>query len=212
MWEQPKSFVQGMVYIVEDDLSFCRSLQCLLHALGFKTDAFGNAQTFLQKPNIERPACLLLDVNLPDMDGLRLQQALNDLGRMVPIIFMTGYGTIPLSVRAMKQGAFDFLPKPLDAEELQRAICRALESDLLSWNEEVQKERARSLLGTLTSREREVLRWIITGRLNKQIAFTMGITEKTIKVHRGRVFQKTGVSSVADLVRLAEKVGITPAE
>jgi len=198
------------VYIVEDDVSFRKSLERLLRASGFGFVSFASAEAFLTHPCLSRPACLLLDVMLPDIDGLDLQQKLLARGSSLPIVFMTGHGSIPMSVQAMKQGAVDFLPKPFDAGSLKDAIVRALARDKENQNKESQTDRARSLIDTLTPREKEVLCWVISGRLNKQIARALGTTEKTIKVHRGRVMEKTGVKSVADLVRLAEQAGVPP--
>lgn len=202
---------EAVIYIVEDDPSFRESTERLLRASGFETVSFESANAFLAQPHIRRPACLLLDVRLPDIDGLDLQQELMERRNSLPIIFMTGHGNIPMSVQAMKQGAVDFLPKPFEAEDLQNAIRSALEGDAQSREEELRADRARALIETLTPREKEVLRWVIAGKLNKQIAFALGTTEKTIKVHRSHVMQKTKVSSVAELVRLAEKADIPPA-
>jgi FixJ family two-component response regulator len=202
----------GVIYIVEDDPSFLKSMGRLIQASGFEIIAFESANSFLEQPGLKRPACLLLDVQLPDIDGLDLQQKLIEKGCSLPIIFMTGHGNIPMSVQAMKKGAVDFLPKPFEVADLRRAIHNALERDLQNMEAETQANKIQSLLGTLTPREKEVLRWVITGKLNKQIAFALGTAEKTIKIHRGRVMSKMKVSSVAELVRLARKVNIPPAE
>jgi len=201
----------AVIYVVEDDPSFRKSVERLIRATGFRAVAFESADSFLSLPRIERPACLLLDVQLPGIDGLALQQELIEKGSSLPIIFMTGHGSIPMSVQAMKKGAVDFLPKPFEAEDLRSAILKALERDEQNTEKEIQSEKVSSLIDTLTPREKEVLRWVITGKLNKQIAHALGVTEKTVKVHRGRVMQKIGVSSVAELVRLAEKANISPA-
>ena len=201
----------AVIYVVEDDPSFRKSVERLIRATGFRAVAFESADAFLSLPRIERPACLLLDVRLPGIDGLALQQELIEKGSSLPIIFMTGHGSIPMSVQAMKKGAVDFLPKPFEAEDLRSAILKALERDEQNTEKEIQSEKVGSLIDTLTPREKEVLRWVITGKLNKQIADALGVTEKTVKVHRGRVMQKTKASSVAQLVRLAEKVNIPPA-
>jgi len=202
----------AMVYIVEDDVSFRTSIERLLRASGFETIAFESADDFLKETALYRPACLLLDVQLPAMDGLELQAALNAAGISLPIVFMTGHGSIQMGVQAMKSGAVDFLPKPFDAEALQAAVAAAIARDRATVEEEDALEQVQSLIATLTPREKEVLRWVIAGKLNKQIAFALGTTEKTIKVHRAHVMQKTGVTSVAELVRLAERSGITPAD
>jgi len=202
---------KGVIYIVEDDPSFRKSMERLIRASGFTVVAFDSANSFLTQRRIRRPACLLLDVQLPDIDGLDLQQKLIEKGSRLPIIFMTGHGNIPMSVQAMKKGAVDFLPKPFETKDLRSAIVQALERDIQERRKEIEENKIKSLIDTLTPREKEVLRWVITGKLNKQIAAALGTTEKTIKVHRSRVMQKTKVSSVAELVRLAEKADISPA-
>ena len=200
-----------MIYIVEDDASFRKSMERLLRASGFEVASFLSANSFLSQRSIRHPACLLLDVRLPDINGLELQQKLTEKGCSLPIIFMTGHGTIPMGVQAMKKGAVDFLPKPFEAKQLRSAIEKALQRDGLNMKKKLQENKINALINTLTPREKEVLRWIITGKLNKQIARGLGTSEQTIKIHRIRVFQKTKVSSVADLVRLAEKANIPPA-
>jgi len=199
------------VYIVEDDVSFRKSVQRLIHSFGFETILFESANSFLAHTDIRSPGCLLLDVQLPGIDGLALQQVLTEKGSLLPVIFMTGHGDIPMGVKAMKEGAVDFLPKPFEADDLLLAIVNALERNDLDVQIEREREKINALIETLTPREKEVLSWVITGKLNKQIAHELGTTEKTIKVHRSRVMQKTRVSSVAELVRLAEKVNISPA-
>jgi FixJ family two-component response regulator len=202
----------AVIYIIEDDPSFRRSIERLVRTSGYAVEAFDSAHSFLVNAVVRHPACLLLDVRLPDVDGLSFQKELGAQGFMLPVIFMTGHGTIPMGVQAMKNGAIDFLPKPFEKRNLLSAIKKALERDLRDMQEGVERETIRTRIDTLTSREKEVLQWIISGKLNKQIADALGTTEKTIKVHRSRVMQKTGVSSVAELVRLAEKVNISPAE
>jgi len=199
------------VYIVEDDTSFRKSVQRLIHSFGFESVPFESANSFLAHADIRSPGCLLLDVQLPDIDGLALQLKLKEIGCSLPVIFMTGHGDIPMGVKAMKDGAVDFLPKPFEADDLLLAILNALERNTHDVQEEEEKKGLMALIEMLTPREKEVLSWVITGKLNKQIAHELGTTEKTIKVHRSRVMQKTRVSSVAELVRLAEKVNISPA-
>ena len=201
----------AVIYIIEDDPSFRRSMERLVRASGYTVEAFGSAHSFLADAVIRHPSCLLLDVRLPDVDGLSFHKELGAKGFTLPVIFMTGHGTIPMGVQAMKNGAIDFLPKPFEKRDLLSAIERALERDLLAMQEGAERETISTRIETLTSREKEVLRWIITGKPNKQIADALGTTEKTIKVHRSRVMQKTKVSSVAELVRLAERVSISPA-
>jgi RNA polymerase sigma factor (sigma-70 family) len=203
---------KGVVYIVEDDSSFRKSVERLIRSSGYHVVPFGSASAFLAQESIQHPACLLLDVQLPDLDGLRLQEKINQQATHLPIIFMTGHGTIPMSVQAMKRGAIDFLPKPFESVDLLSALGRAIERNKSDIQAELQRRKIGVLVETLTPRENEILRWMITGKLNKQIAYELGITEKTVKVHRSRLMQKLNVSSVAELVRLAEKVSISPAE
>lgn len=205
------SAIRKVVYIVEDDPSFRRSLDRLIRSSGYEAVSFESANSFLTQTTFRRPACLLLDVCLPDFDGFSLQQKLVKQNMSLPVIFMTGHGSIPMSVKAMKNGAIDFLPKPFEGEDLFDAIREALEQDTRYVKEESRKNKIGSLIDTLTPREKEVLRWIITGKLNKQIAYALKISEKTVKVHRSRVMQKTNVESVAELVRLSEKANISPA-
>jgi FixJ family two-component response regulator len=200
------------VYIVDDDAPFRKSLERLIYSFGFEPVAFGSAHSFLAQADIRYPGCLLLDVCLPDIDGLMLQEKLTEKGSILPIIFMTGHGDIHMSVKAMKKGAVDFLPKPFLADDLLVAINNAIERNVRDVQEEREKHEINASIETLTPREKEVLSWVITGKLNKQIAYELGTTEKTIKVHRSRVMQKTGVSSVAELVRLTAKVNISPAD
>lgn len=202
---------KGTVYIVEDDPPFLKSMERLLRAAGYRVAAFASGYSFLARTTIRRPACLLLDVQLPDIDGRDLHQKLIESGNCLPVIIMTGHGSIPMSVQSMKKGAVDFLPKPFEVKDLLSAVDISLQRDSQSRKQEIQERKITSLVDTLTPREKEVMRWVITGKLNKQIALAMGITEKTIKVHRSRIMQKTGVASVADLVRLAEKANIPPA-
>jgi RNA polymerase sigma factor (sigma-70 family) len=202
----------GVVYIVEDDSSFRQSMERLIRASGYEVVACESANSFLVQDPIQHPGCLLLDVQLPDIDGLRLQRELIDKGIRLPIVFMTGHGTIPMTVQAMKGGAVDFLPKPFKTTDLISAIVRALERDTHNVQVEFEKDQINALMDSLTPREKEVLRWIIAGRLNKQIAYELGISERTVKAHRSQIMQKTEVSSVAELVRLAEKVNISPAD
>jgi len=200
-----------MVYVVDDDASVRRSLERLIRASGFRSACFESARSFLGLDSWKRPACLILDVRLPDIDGLSLHEELSKRGRSLPVIFITGHGTVPLSVKAMKQGALDFLEKPFEARELVDAVTRAVARDSQDKKQESKKKKMRSLIDMLTPREKEVFRWVITGKPNKQIASALGTAEKTVKVHRGRLMHKLCVFSVADLVRLAESAGITPA-
>jgi len=203
---------EALVYIVDDDPSFSKSIGRLLRTAGFEIAAFESASSFLTQGPIRHPACLLLDVRLPDFDGFQLQQKMTEQDISLPVIFMTGHGDIPMGVKAMKRGAIDFLPKPFASRDLIVAVNEALNHDMEDMRKLSQVNGIKNLLDTLTPRELEILRWVITGKLNKQIASALGIAEKTVKIHRSRVMLKTRVSSVAELVRLAEQANISPAE
>jgi FixJ family two-component response regulator len=196
------------VFVVDDELSVRKSLTRLLRAAGFQAVAFASAREFLEDPADKSVGCLLLDVQMPELNGLELQQALAETGRSCPIVFITGHGDIPTSVRAMRAGAVDFLSKPFDETALFDAIARALERAGTEAKTRAESDMVEARLATLTPREHEVMLHVIAGRLNKQIAAALGASEKTIKVHRGRVMQKMQVQSVADLVRECEKAGI----
>lgn len=201
------------VFIVDDDSSVRKSLERLLRASGYETQAFASAEEFLAcRPcqNPGSPACLVLDVRMPGISGLNLQQELAKAGVILPIVFITGHGDIPMSVQAMKNGAVDFLPKPFAEAELLAAVEQALAKAARLQKEAAEMAEIRRKLASLTPREHEVFRWVITGMLNKEIGAELGVTEKTIKVHRARVMQKMEAASLADLVRLAGKAGITP--
>jgi len=197
--------------VVDDDPSVLRALTRLLSAAGFQARAFPSPAAFLQAHDPVTPGCLVLDVALPGLDGLELQQALavSDCAR--PVVFITGRGVIPTSVRAMKGGAVDFLTKPVNDKNLLAAVRNAIEIDRLARETQVEMDALRQRLATLTPREREVLAQVVAGRLNKQIAADLGTVEKTIKVHRARIMAKMAVGSLADLVRIAERLGIPPA-
>lgn len=202
-----------LVFIADDDSSVRKGLERLIKSTGLKVETFASAEEFLQrKPYRGGPSCLVLDVRMPGLSGIDLQKELIQKGVSLPIIFITGHGSIPMSVKAMKDGAIDFLPKPFSEEELLSAIDRAVDKAVQVRKNESEKSKIQRRVKTLTPREYECLRWVITGMLNKQIAPKLGVTEKTIKVHRGRLMQKMQVVSVADLVRLTQKVGITPAK
>lgn len=197
------------VFLVDDDAGVLKALGRLLQTRGFEVRPFTSPQAFLTDHDASVPGCAVLDVSMPDLDGLALQQALTAGGSQRPVIFLTGKGDIPTGVRAMRAGAIDFLTKPVNDADLLAAIARAEkeDSEIRSANASLDSINAR--LATLTPREREVMTHVIAGRLNKQIAGDLGTVEKTVKVHRGRVMNKLGIRSVADLVRLAEKAGIT---
>jgi FixJ family two-component response regulator len=201
----------AVVYVVDDDESVRRALSRLMRAAGLEAKAFPSAQAFLEHPAPDRTACLVLDVRLPGPSGLDLQSALSQAQHEIPIVFITGHGTVPTSVRAMKGGAVDFLQKPFDDRDLLDAVQRALQRSRAGRADQAERAKVEERLGRLTPREREVLALVVTGLLNKQIADKLGIAEKTIKVHRGRVMQKMEAGSVADLVRMTGRVGPRPA-
>jgi len=195
------------VYLVDDDAGVLKALSRLLQTRGFNVRPFGSPQAFLADHDTSIPGCAILDVSMPSLDGLALQAALTEGRSQRPVIFLTGKGDIPTSVRAMRAGALDFLTKPVNDADLLAAIARAEkeDSEIRAVNASLHSINAK--LAMLTPREREVMTHVIAGRLNKQIAADLGTVEKTVKVHRGRVMNKLGVRSVADLVRLAEKAG-----
>lgn len=199
------------VYLVDDDASVLRSLQRLVGAAGFATTAFDSAEGFLAAADPDAAGCVVLDLAMPGLDGLALQQALAARGSLLPIVFLTARGDIPASVEAMKRGAVDFLTKPVDGEALLGAIRAAFERDRRARAARAEQRALLARLATLTAREREVLQHLVAGRLNKQIAADLGTAEKTIKVHRARVLAKLGVRSLVDLARLAQRAGIAPA-
>ena len=202
------SDAQPTVYLVDDDASVLKALRRLLSLAGWSVEAFSSPQEFLDRHRDDAPGCLVLDVAMPGLNGLELQEALDARGSLLPIIFLTGRGDIPMSVRAIKRGAVDFLTKPVDGEDLFAAIRAALGKGQALREARAEMDGIERRLATLTPREREVLAHIVSGRLNKQIAADLGTVEKTIKVHRARVMEKMQVRSLAELVRLAERAGI----
>jgi FixJ family two-component response regulator len=198
---------ESIVFVVDDDASVRRSLERLLGAVGYRVETFGSAAAFLERAPHEGPSCLVLDVQLPGADGFELLGALAQAERILPVIFITGHGDIPMSVRAMKVGAVDFLPKPFSDEDLLRAIEQGLDRCRSERSGDAELADVRRRLSSLTPREREVLTGVVAGSLNRQVAVELGIAEKTVKVHRARVMTKMGVTSLADLVRIAARVG-----
>ena len=197
------------VFVVDDYAPVRRSVSRLLGAAGFPVVAFASADEFLAQYDPQTMGCLVLDVAMPTLNGLELQHFLEKTGSLLPIIFLTGHGDIPKSVRAMKHGASDFLTKPVNDEDLLAAIRVAIEKDRALRRGQTNLSEIRARLATLTPREREVLEHVVTGKLNKQIAGDLGTVEQTVKVHRARVMDKLKVQSVAELVRLTERCGIT---
>jgi len=201
----------GLVFIVDDDTSVRRALGQLIRSIGLESQAFPSAQAFLEQPLPDRPCCLVLDLRLPGPSGLDLQSALLKRPRTIPIIFISGHGDVPITARAMKGGAIDFLPKPFNDQDLLDAVQRALVKDRTARVEAAERAVIEKHVATLTPRERQVMTLVVRGMLNKQIAAELGAAEKTIKIHRGRMMQKMGAGSVAELVRMTEKVGLSGA-
>src|SRR5438874_6638793 len=197
------------VFIVDDYAPVRRSISRLLRAAGFAVVAFASADEFLAQFDPRTMGCLVLDVAMPALNGLELQHILEKTGSLLPIIFLTGTSDIPKSVEAMKHGASDFLTKPVDDEDLLAAVRVAIEKNRVLRQEQAELSEIQARLATLTPREREVLEYVVTGKLNKQIAGDLGTVEQTVKVHRARVMQKMRVRSVAELVRLTQRCGIS---
>ena len=198
----------ALVGIVDDDPSVRKGLARLVKGAGYRVEVFASAREFLARPQQEDPCCLLLDVRMPGLTGLELQEALATAGRRMSIVFVSGHGDVPGSVKAMKGGAIDFLTKPVDARELLGAIERAVAKALTAQREQAGATDVQSRLKTLTAREAQVFALVVTGMLNKQVAAELGIVEKTVKVHRARVMEKMRAGSLAELVRLADRAGI----
>ena len=196
------------VFVVDDDVSVRRALARLIRSFGMQVETFSTGQEFLSCKVPEGPACIVLDMRLSGENGLVLQDTLRTSERRLPIIFITGHGTVPLCAQALKAGAIDFLLKPVDEQDLLEAISRAIEEDRYTQGNQRKRAAIAWRVATLTPREREVMGLVVTGRLNKQIADDLGTSEKTIKVHRAQVMQKMQAMSVADLVRMADTVGM----
>ena len=196
------------VFLVDDDLSILRALTRLLRVGGHQVSAFRSPRDFLAQHDAAVPGCVVLDLAMPGLNGLELQAALAAAGCQRPIVFISGHGDVPSSVRAMKAGAVDFLTKPVSQENLLAAIQRAIECDRVMRQTRAELQAIDERLNRLTPREREVFQHVVAGQLNKQIAVDLGTVEKTVKVHRSRVMEKMGVRSLADLVRIAERIGL----
>ncbi|HEV8142671.1 MAG TPA: response regulator transcription factor [Methylomirabilota bacterium] len=197
-----------VIFVVDDDPSVRRSLTRVMTSAGYAVEAFASARDFLAREPFVGPCCVVLDVRMPGLTGLDLQEALAGAGHRMPIVFITGHGDISMSVKAMKGGAVDFLTKPFDVENLLDAIQRAVTKDVKDLGEEGRTAEVLERVKQLTPRETEVFALVVTGMLNKQIAGELGIAEKTVKVHRARVMEKMRAGSVAELVRLADRAGV----
>jgi FixJ family two-component response regulator len=200
----------GTVFVIDDDPSVRRALERQLRTAGFRVETFESAQAYVAQAPKAATACIVTDVRMPGMSGLDLQESLAQAGRTLPMVFITGHGDIPMSVRAMKGGAVNFLPKPFSERDILTAVAEALERSRAAGRAREETERLRVRHETLTPREREVLELVAAGLLNKVIADRLGVAESTIKVHRGRVMEKMGAASVADLVRMSERLGLAP--
>ena len=197
-----------VVYVVDDDAAARAAIRSLLDSVGLRAQTFGSAEEFLASPRLDVPACLVLDVRMPGASGLDFQRDLAARNVAIPIIFITGHGDIPMSVEAMKAGASEFLTKPFRGQVLLDAIHKALERDRAARHERAKAAELRQRLDALTPREREVMQFVISGLLNKQIAAELGASERTIKIHRGQVMRKMQADSLPDLVRMAGTLGI----
>src|SRR5438477_12696364 len=201
----------SLVFAIDDDASVRKGLARLLRSAGYKSEFFKLASDFLTRPPHSGPSCVIVDVQMPGLNGIELQEDLIRRHREEQLVFITGHGDIPMCAQAMKAGAVDFLRKPFRGDELLQCVQNALVRSAVQRRHSTEKNRARRLLGLLTLREFEVMQLVITGMLNKQIAGEMGTAEKTVKVHRGRVMEKLGVASVAELVRLVQRARLAPA-
>jgi FixJ family two-component response regulator len=195
------------IFLIDDDLSVRDGVGALIESVGLTVQTFASALEFLAIRPVDAAGCVILDVNMPGMDGLDLQREMNDSGISLPVIFLTGHGDIPMTVHALKAGAVHFLTKPVKEDELMNAIRQALENDREARSERAEVRKLRECFDLLAPRERQVMRLVVSGRLNKEIAYELGISERTIKLHRGQVMRKMRAESLADLVRQAQKLG-----
>ena len=202
------SETDAMVFVVDDDAPMRESLKNLIRSVGLRVELFSSAQEFLRSKRLDLPSCLVLDVRLPGLSGLDLQKRTTEAGMEIPIIFITGHGDIPMSVRAMKAGAVEFLTKPFRDQDLLDSIQEALERDRKAREERAALQELRSRFASLTPREREVMERVVAGLLNKQIGAELGTSETTVKIHRHQVMDKMGAGSLPELVRMADRLGI----
>ena len=208
----PATALDPVVFIVDDDISVRESLEALVSFAGWRPETFAAAEEFLARTPADCPSCLILDVSLPELNGLDLQQLLASDRSEMPIIFVTGHGDIPMSVNAMKAGAVEFLTKPINDDALLKAIEHAVERSKASLDDQADSERLRRRYAGLTPREQEVMGLVVSGLLNKQVASVLDISEITVKAHRGKMMQKMEADSLADLVRMAVSLDIAPTQ
>lgn len=204
----PMASATPIVFVVDDDVSVRESLELLIRCEGWKSEIFASAQEFLARPRVTVPSCLVLDVSLPGFNGLELQKRVAADRTEMPIIFITGYGNVPMTVQAMKAGAVEFLTKPFNDEVLLKAIRQALERSRAALDHQIEIKALRDCYESLTLRERQVMALVVSGRLNKQVGGELGISEITVKAHRGRVMQKMKAESLADLVKIASRLSL----
>ena len=207
----PKSEQKPIVFVVDDDISVRESLESLITFAEWQPETFASAGEFLARPRTTLPSCLVLDVSLPDLNGLELQKMIRSERKEMPIIFITGHGDIPMTVQAMKGGAVEFLTKPFDDEMLLSAIRHAIKRSAAVLEDQAEISALRSSYESLTPRERDVMKLVVAGMLNKQIGLKLGISEITVKAHRGKMMQKMKAESVAELVKTAVRLGLAPA-
>ena len=200
-----------IVFVVDDDVSVRESLESLIRCVGFRAETFASAREFLARPRVLTPSCLVLDVSLPDLNGLELQRRVTADRLDMPIIFITGYGDVPMTVQAMKAGAVEFLTKPFGDEVLLGAVRNAIERSRAALAQEEKLRALRDGYASLSRREREVMAWVVSGLLNKQVGGELGISEITVKAHRGKVMRKMKADSLADLVNMAARLDLVPA-
>ena len=206
-----KSQPKPIVFVVDDDVSVRESLELMIKFAGWQPETFASAGEFLARPRTSLPSCLVLDISLPDLNGLELQKMIASERTDMPIIFITGHGDVPMTVKAMKGGAVEFLTKPFDDEVLLSAIRHAIKRSAAVLDEQSEMMTLRSNYESLTPREQDVMRCVVAGMLNKQIGMKLGISEITVKAHRGKMMQKMKAESLADLVKTAVRLGLTPA-
>ena len=197
---------RAVVHVVDDDASLCGALESLFESVGLDTLTYGAARDFLNASLADQPGCIVIDIRLPDMSGLEFQAQLTQVGVRLPVIMMTGYGDIPMTVRAMKRGAVDFLSKPFRDQDMLDAVMAAIERDRQRRTADDNASQVRQRFGTLTPREQQVMMLVTTGKMNKQVAGELGVSEITAKIHRGAAMRKMGARTLADLVRMADVV------